>query len=241
MQALWLGQVDYMDAWRLQQELAALRATGCIADVLLLLEHPPTITLGRAASRAHLLASPDELAREGVAVIEVDRGGDITYHGPGQLVGYPILDLTVHRKDLHWYLREVEEALIHVVAEFGVVGRRFPPHTGVWVAERKIAAIGVKVSRWVTQHGFALNVCPDLCHFGWIIPCGIRDFGVTSLSRELRRQVNVSELLAPAAREFCHRFDASPTGIPDDILMEALSKKSREILAPALDSPIGPC
>ena len=185
-----LGQRDYVEVWELQRELAAQRLAGKIADTLLLLEHPPTITLGRSARPEHLLTPPSELARQGTAVVETDRGGDITYHGPGQLVGYPILNLREppHVPDLHAYLRRIEACLIDMLADFGVAADRFPGHTGVWVGcdtphPEKIAAIGVKVSRWITQHGFALNVCTDLAHFAHIVPCGIHDYGVTYLAR----------------------------------------------------------
>jgi lipoate-protein ligase B len=210
---LWLGQRDYQEVWDLQRELAAQRLAGAIPDTLLLLEHPPTLTFGRAADRAHLLASPDTLAREDVAVIESDRGGDITYHGPGQLVGYPIVNLqdAPHTPDLHAYLRNLEETLIRALAAFGIAADRFPGYTGVWVGRdtphpEKIAAIGVRASRWITMHGFALNVNPDLMHFDFIVPCGIADYGVTSLARLLRREVSVAETIPIIASAFAEVF-----------------------------------
>jgi len=177
-------------AW--QKELAAARKQGTMPDSLLLGEHPPVITLGRNADRENLRLSEEDLGRRGVELHETDRGGDVTYHGPGQLVGYPILDLTEHRKDVVWYVRTLEEVLIRAAGEFGVkatrrqapAGKR-PFYTGVWVGEEKLAAIGVHISRWVTTHGFAFNVTPDLSHFDLIVPCGIRDKGVTSLHRLL--------------------------------------------------------
>jgi lipoyl(octanoyl) transferase len=202
VQALWLGRIEYAAAWQLQRDLAAMRAEEQIGDVLLLLEHPPTITLGRGADAAHLLASEERLARLGVTVHAIDRGGDVTYHGPGQLVGYPIFHLANHGRDLHRFLRQIEEALIRALAELGVCGRRFPPHTGVWVGEEKIAAIGIKVSRWVSTHGFALNVAPDLSHFDLIVPCGIRDHGVTSLSAAAGRSFTLPEVIPPVTRAF---------------------------------------
>lgn len=176
-----LGQVSYAQAQDLQRQLATDRAAGRIPDTLVLLSHPPVITLGRAASRAHLLASGAELARRGVEVIETDRGGDITFHGPGQLVGYPIVDLTARGRDLHRYLRDVEGVLIRGLAGFRLAGERQPGCTGVWVGGGKVAAIGVRVARWVSSHGFALNVDTDLSYFDLIVPCGLAGRRVTSM------------------------------------------------------------
>lgn len=181
----WLGRLDYVEAWALQRALAAERRDRPTPDLLLLVEHPPTITIGRSGSERHLLAGAAELAAIGATVIAVDRGGDITYHGPGQLVAYPIIDLHSRGRDIHRYLRLLEEAVIRALADVGVAAGRLPPHTGVWVGEEKIAAIGVKVSRGVTLHGLALNIDPDLGHFDAIIPCGIYDKGVTSVARVL--------------------------------------------------------
>ena len=205
----WLGTVDYQAAWDLQKELAARRLAGEIGDTLLLLEHPPTLTLGRASHAEHLLATPEQLERLQMKVVDVDRGGDITYHGPGQIVGYPILNLREppHTPDLHRYLRHLEEVLIITLAQWGVTADRFPGYTGVWVgmdtpSPRKIAAIGVKSSRWITQHGFALNVCPDLSHFDLIVPCGIREYGVTSLSEHLGILISTTDVLPKVAAAF---------------------------------------
>jgi lipoyl(octanoyl) transferase len=176
----------YADALALQRAAARDRIDGTLAeDLLLLLEHPPVITLGRSANASHLLAPADVLAARGVEVFEVERGGDVTFHGPGQLVGYPIIDLGRHRQDLHWYLRQLEEALIRTLAEFGVAAERRPALTGVWTGGRKIASIGVHARNWVTWHGFALNVTTDLAWFDSIVPCGIPDVEMTSLQREL--------------------------------------------------------
>ena len=211
---VWLGTCDYGEAWALQQTLAAQRLAGTIPDTLLLLEHPPTITLGRGAPPQHLIASPERLAQEGVVVVETDRGGDITYHGPGQLVGYPIVNLLAppHRPDLHVYLRALEETLIRTLAAFGVAADRFPGYTGVWTgmgtpSPQKIAAIGIKTSRWITQHGFALNVNPDLSHFDLIVPCGIQGYGVTSLTRLLSRNITVADVLPAVQSAFAEVFD----------------------------------
>ena len=178
-----LGIVAYGDALDLQQSLVAKRKSGAIPDQLLLLEHPPVITLGVKArtDRSHILATADELATEGVEVFESGRGGDVTYHGPGQLVGYPILDLRPDRCDVHRYVRDLEEVLIRAVRRYGIESTRSAGLTGTWVGDRKIAAIGVRIARWVTSHGFALNVSTNLAHFGLIVPCGLSDKGVTSI------------------------------------------------------------
>jgi lipoyl(octanoyl) transferase len=197
IQLLSLGRIPYAEALEIQQRVVAARKQGLIGDTLLLLEHPPVLTLGRNASRANVLASDEWLASRGVELHEVNRGGDVTYHGPGQLVGYPIVDLRGEFPGKHGphlgpvdFVRMLEEVLIRACAEFGVMAKRIPKCTGVWtfgggeIREKKIAAIGVHVSQGVTSHGFALNVTPDLRDFDWIVPCGIRDRGVTSLELE---------------------------------------------------------
>ena len=182
-----LGRVEYGEALELQRTLVEARRSGKIGDTLLLLEHPPVITLGARSrgARTNVVASGDALQAAGVAVHETGRGGDVTYHGPGQLVGYPIFDLRPDRQDVHQYVRDLEEVLIRAIARFGVEGVRVPGLSGVWVGaegrEAKVAAIGVRISRWITSHGFALNVTTDLTHFQLIVPCGIADRGVTSL------------------------------------------------------------
>ena len=194
----WLGRIGYREAWQVQEELAALRARDAIPNTLLLLEHPPTITLGRRARPEHLLATAAELDALGIEVIESNRGGDVTYHGPGQLVGYAIVHLQQlpFIPDLRRYVGGLEQTLIETLTAFGIEAGRFAGYPGVWTPPpdanprsphptRKIAAIGVKVSRWITQHGFALNVAPDLSHFAHIVPCGIHDYGVTSMAAEL--------------------------------------------------------
>jgi lipoyl(octanoyl) transferase len=214
----WLGRIGYMQALELQRRLAESRLAGDIPDTLLLLEHPPTITLGRAAKPEHLLATPEELRRIGVELVETDRGGDITYHGPGQLIGYPILNLREPplQPDLHWYLRGIEQSLIRALATLGTAADRFPGNTGVWVgmgtdAPRKIAAIGIRCSRWIVHHGFALNVQPIMSHFDLIVPCGIHDYAVTSLSAELGRNVAVQEILPEVEAAFLTVFALSRT------------------------------
>jgi lipoate-protein ligase B len=183
-----LGPRGYEETLALQRTIAHARISGAIAeDVLLLVEHPPVVTLGRASKGQHLLASPALLAARGVELFEVDRGGDVTFHGPGQLVGYPIVDLKRHRQDLHWYLRQLEEVLIRGVAPFGIAAERKPGKTGVWTAggTRKLASIGVHARDWVTWHGFALNVTTDLSFFDLMVPCGIADVEMTSIAHEL--------------------------------------------------------
>jgi lipoyl(octanoyl) transferase len=188
-----LGTLPYAAALELQREVARRRISGEIdQDVLLLVEHPPVVTLGRTAKGANLIASPAYLASQGVELFDVERGGDITFHGPGQVVGYPIMDLKRHRRDLHWYLRQVEEALIQAVATFGLSGGRVEKYTGVWVDvaagnPRKLASIGVHARDWVTWHGFALNVNTELRYFDLIVPCGIGGVIMTSVARELEQ------------------------------------------------------
>lgn len=180
-----LGTVPYRAAWDLQRRLVAARHAGAIPDVLLLLEHPHTFTIGRRGSENEVLASPEHLESLGATVIEVDRGGLATYHGPGQLVGYPILDLRPRGREVHSYLRNLEEALINALQETGMAAQRIEQKTGVWVADRKIASIGVRFSRWISSHGFALNVTTDLSYFNHIVPCGMPAVTMTSVSQEL--------------------------------------------------------
>jgi lipoate-protein ligase B len=181
-----LGRVPYAEGLTLQRALRERRIAGQLdRDILLLLEHEPTVTLGRGTKEASLPCPPDELRRLGLTVAEVERGGDVTWHGPGQLVGYPILDLGEHRRDLHWYLRQVEEALLQALATLGIPAERRAGYTGVWTSGRKIASIGVHVRQWVTAHGFAINVTNDLGDFDLIVPCGISGVEMTSVAREL--------------------------------------------------------
>jgi lipoyl(octanoyl) transferase len=204
-----LGRVGYGDALELQKQLVEQRKTGEIPDQLLLLEHPPVITLGVKTrnDRSHVVATPETLEDEGVEVFESGRGGDVTYHGPGQLVGYPILDLRPDRCDVHRYVRDLEEVLIRAVAGFGIVSHRLPGLTGTWVGNEKLAAIGVRIARWVTSHGFALNVSTNLAHFGLIIPCGITDKGVTSMDILSPRPIAMNDVEAAVAKAFSVVFD----------------------------------
>jgi lipoyl(octanoyl) transferase len=209
-----LGTVPYAQALAYQREVARNRISGEVPeDVLLFVEHPPVVTLGRSAKEKHLLASPELLAARGVELFEVERGGDVTFHGPGQLVGYPIIDLKRHKQDLHWYLRQVEEALIRALATFGIIGDRSAGYTGVWTRgdgerpARKIASIGVHARDWVTWHGFALNVSTDLSYFDLMVPCGISDVTMTSVSRELGgRSVAMSDVERAVAAAFGEVF-----------------------------------
>ncbi len=203
-----LGVVPYGIAHETQRELVTVRQSGNISDQLLLLEHPPVITVGVSgrSHRDHVLASPAELRDLGIEVVNVPRGGDVTYHGPGQLVGYPIIDLKPDRCDVHRYVRDLEEVVIRTVAAFGVAAGRVAGFTGVWVGDDKLAAIGVRLSRWVTSHGFALNVASDLDQFRLIVPCGLPGRGVTSLERLTGSVPPRAEIEAVAADEFARIF-----------------------------------
>ena len=212
-----LGRVRYQDGLTLQAELVAERQAGRIGDTLLLLEHEPVFTLGRNAHRDHVLLPEEELRARGFDVFEVGRGGDVTYHGPGQVVGYPILDLSPDRRDVHRYVRDLEEVMIRVCADYGITAGRIAGLTGTWVGDDKIGAIGVRIARWVTSHGFALNVANDLTPFGLIVPCGIRERGVTSLEQVLGRRVDTPEVRSRLVARFSEVFDAvkpSPSGPP---------------------------
>ena len=219
-----LGRMDYAEALELQRAAARARITGAIPhDLLLLVEHEPVVTMGRTAKQQHLTAPAELLAARGVSLFEVERGGDVTYHGPGQLVGYPIVDLKRHRQDLHWYLRQVEEALIVAIGERGLSGERSAGYTGVWTRglsgsathpPRKVASIGVHARDWVTWHGFALNVTTELSYFDLIVPCGIPGVDMTSLSRELGEPVPMHEAEDAAARSFGRVFSLDPVEMP---------------------------
>lgn len=204
-----VGRVPYAEGVALQQDLVERRRNGTAPDTLLLLEHPHVITLGTSARAEHVLVDERERALRSIELFETGRGGDVTYHGPGQLVGYAILDLKPDRKDVHRYLRDLEEVLIRAVAEFGIDGRRVDGLTGVWAPGGKIAAIGVRVSSgWVTSHGFALNVSTDLGYFATIVPCGIPDRDVTSIVRETGRSVGLEAAMAAVERAFADVFGA---------------------------------
>jgi lipoate-protein ligase B len=194
LQYISLGQVSYQPALDIQQALRQERITGHRPDTLLLLEHSPVLTLGRRAREEDILVDTEALRSRGVDIVRIDRGGEVTYHGPGQLVGYLIFHLSITGGSIKRFVYLLEESLIRTLREFGIEADRNPLHRGVWIGQEKIAALGLSVSRQVTMHGFALNVHPDLSHFRWIIPCGIRDAGVTSMERVLKRSITAEEV-----------------------------------------------
>jgi len=224
--AAYLGLVDYQEAYRLQKKLLAQRIGGGIPDTLLLLQHPPVITVGRRGARDNILAGSELLSREGISVFETDRGGDVTYHGPGQLVGYPILDLRQHGMDVHRTVHLYEEVIIRLISRYGLAGSRVPEYPGVWVGREKICAIGLGISKWVSFHGFALNVNTNLSHFGYITPCGITGRGVTSMSRLLGGEVAEAGVVENVIDVFGRTFDLEMRHEefdPDFILQEVKS------------------
>jgi lipoate-protein ligase B len=201
-----LGRRPYGEVLELQRTVATERIAGTRPDTLILVEHDPVVTLGRSTKKDHLTATPELLKSRGVELFDIERGGDVTFHGPGQLVGYPIIDLSQHRQDLHWYLRELEQVLIDAIGQWGIVGRREPKYTGVWVDDRKIASIGVHARSWVTWHGFALNVSTDLSYFDLMVPCGIPDVQMTSMEKEIGRPVALEDVAEVVIRAFAGRF-----------------------------------
>jgi len=209
-----LGLLPYADALAIQRALVEERKANRVEDLLLFVEHPHVLTLGVRGDggRAHIVAALDRLAALRVDVHETGRGGDVTYHGPGQIVGYPILDLKPDRCDVHRYVRDLEEVLIRTASEYGVDASRVDGLTGVWVGREKLAAIGVRIARWVTSHGFAFNVTTDLSYFDLIVPCGIADRGVTSLERLLGRRVDREEVEEHIAAHFCTVFARERAG-----------------------------
>jgi lipoyl(octanoyl) transferase len=215
-----LGRTKYADAWELQRRVFDARRDGRLGDILLLTEHDHVYTVGKGGDMNHVLANSDELREKHVDLVAIDRGGDVTYHGPGQLVGYPILDLNLHYKDIHRYLRELEESLILALREFGVDADRAEGYTGVWVKNDKIAAIGIKVSRWTTMHGFALNVAPDLSFFDRIIPCGIFHKGITSMRDVLGQEIPLHQVAKAVVRNFAAVFNMTQESITPDKLFE---------------------
>jgi len=211
-----LGRVPYADALAMQRALVEDRKAGRVGDILLLVEHPHVLTLGVRGDggRAHILVDEGVLASRSIEVFETGRGGDVTYHGPGQIVGYPIIDLKPDRCDVHRYVRDLEEVLIRVAEDYGVTGTRVDGLTGVWVGREKLAAIGVRISRWVTSHGFALNVTTDLEYFSLIVPCGIADRGVTSLERVLGRGIERADVEQRIITHFAMVFDRAESTQP---------------------------
>ncbi len=232
-----LGLRSYAEALSFQRALAAARIAKRVAhDVLVLVEHPPVITTGRSTKAGNLLASSALLAARGVELFDVERGGDVTFHGPGQLVGYPIVDLTEHKQDLHWYLRQVEEALIRGVRGFGIDAERNPGKTGIWTNGRKLASIGVHARQWVTWHGFALNVTTDLSYFDLMVPCGLPGVDMTSVSRELLERASGTCLAPPpdlgdavrsaVVRSFAEVFERAPRAATLEVIQPLLEERT---------------
>src|SRR6266571_4754815 len=232
-----LGLIGYEESLALQQRLVAARKAGAIEDVLLLCEHPHVITLGRSGKRQNLLVSEQVLRQKGVEYFESSRGGDITYHGPGQMVGYPVLNLGAIRRDVVWYVRMLEEAMIRATAEFGITAERVAGKTGIWVksgdTEEKLAAIGVHISRWVTSHGFAYNVSTDLRYFDLIVPCGIADRKATSLEKLLGRSVEQVEVVPRIARHLGELFGLEMQEASKKELLERLEHAERSVAVSA--------
>ncbi|HEY4979920.1 MAG TPA: lipoyl(octanoyl) transferase LipB [Candidatus Acidoferrum sp.] len=237
-----LGLISFIDAYALQQRIASARKAGAIDDVLLLCQHPHVITLGRNGKRENLLASESVLRQKGVEFHATNRGGDITYHGPGQIVGYPILDLSRIKQDVHWYVRTLEEVMIRASADFGVIAYRIPGKTGIWVAatpaEEKLAAIGVHISRWVTSHGFAYNVSTDLRYFDLIVPCGIAERKATSLEKLLNRSVLLNEAAPRLIEHFSELFSLAPRQLSPAVLESFLSQSALPSPLPTESLPI---
>ena len=232
-----LGLIGYAEAYALQKRVEAARKAGAIEDVLLLCEHPHVITLGRSGKRENLLASEHVLKQKGVEFHASNRGGDITYHGPGQIVGYPIVDLGAIRRDVVWYVRTLEEAMIRATTEFGIAAERLAGKTGIWVragnTEEKLAAIGVHISRWVTSHGFAYNVSTDLRNFELIVPCGIADRKATSLEKLLGRNVEAREVAPRIAKHLGELLGLEMMDVSRRELLEKLEHAEQAVMVTA--------
>ena len=217
-----IGRSKYADAWELQKQIFSARLAQRIGDVLLLTEHDPVFTLGKGADENHLLANELELNEKKIDMFWIDRGGDVTFHGPGQIVGYPILDLNQHYLDIHRYLRELEEMIIRTLNDYGIDSGREKEFTGVWVKNEKIAALGVKVSKWITMHGFAFNVSTDLSFFDRIIPCGIFHKGVTSLQQVLGKTIEIADVHQYLVKHFSNIFAYEVKQISKEQLLSLL-------------------
>jgi lipoyl(octanoyl) transferase len=225
---VFLGSIEYSPALDLQKEICEAKKGGFGEDVLLLLEHPPTITLGRNGQWHHLLVSDEALAARGVRRFEADRGGDITFHGPGQLVGYPLMKLDGVERDVHSFMKNLEESLICLLGLYGIEAGREPKLTGVWTKEGKIGAMGVHISRWITRHGFALNVNTDLSYFDLIVPCGIKGKGVVSMQSIVNRPLDLREVAESYTREFGRCFARKVSSISGRELREKLQDHARK-------------
>ena len=224
-----LGLIEYGDAYHLQRKLLSERLGGQIADTLLLLEHPPTITVGKSGKLENILASQAQLAREGVSLVFIDRGGDVTYHGPGQIVGYPIFDLRERGRDAHQYLRSLEEALIRTLNDFSIKSSRDKNHAGVWVRDEEIAAIGLSIRKWITMHGFALNVNTDLARFSLINPCGFTNRKATSMAHLLGHKVPIEIVTERLLAHFAKVFDVH-LELGKDILVRSYNERKTPAL-----------
>ena len=212
-----LGLQPYRPVWKLQRELQRKRIEQQIPDTLIFVEHTPVYTIGKNGSDLHVIASSNFLQIHGIEVVQVDRGGDVTYHGPGQLVGYPIFDLHQHKQSISWYMRNLEEVFIGVLRKYNLQGERSEGYTGVWIKDEKITALGVRISHWVTMHGFAFNVNTNLSHFGGIIPCGIFQYGVTSLQKVLEHEIDMEEAKQFVVQAFQNVFNFSDVEAKTDI------------------------
>jgi len=232
-----LGLIAYAEAWELQKRVVAARKAGAIEDVLLFCEHPHVITLGRSGNRSNLLAGDNVLRQKGIEYFETSRGGDITYHGPGQVVGYPILNLGAIKRDVVWYVRMLEEVMIRATADFGFAAARETGKTGIWVGQaspaEKLGAIGVHISRWITSHGFAYNVATDLRYFDLIVPCGIGERKATSLEKLLGRCVNLHQVKPRLAAHFGDVFGLQMRAADGNELLNRLKEAERAVAVPA--------
>jgi lipoyl(octanoyl) transferase len=216
-----LETVPYEEAFELQKRLVKMRAQDTINDTLILLEHPPVLTVTRKATLKNILVSPEELEEKGISLCHTNRGGDITYHGPGQLVGYPIMNLKAHGKDLHGYVRNIEEIIIKLLKDYTITAHRDKNNPGVWVGEEKIAAVGIAVkSSWTTMHGFSFNINPDLSHYSLIVPCGISDKGVTSLARLLGKTISRKDVCEKLIQHYGEVFNLTTR----EITLEVIAK-----------------
>jgi len=228
-----LGRVDYSVSLEIQEKLVAARIKGSIPDILLLLEHPPTYTTGRLGHPKNLLVSEEELAREGLRLFRINRGGDITFHGPGQLVGYPILNLRDYGQDIHLYLRTLEKLLIETLKGWDIVGYQVPGLTGVWAGGKKIASIGVGVKRWVSFHGFALNVNTDLSYFQKINPCGLNAQEITSMAQITQQKITLEEVIQRIILSFEELLGLNCQRITPEILWELIGYDQKAGVAPS--------
>lgn len=223
-----LGTMEYGAAFELQKKLFDARRQGSVGDIVIFVEHPPCYTIGRHGGFDHILTSSEFLEAQGIKVYETDRGGDITYHGPGQIVCYPILDLKGFGRDVHRYAHLMEETLIRTLGTFGIKAGRHPDHPGVWVGTAKIAAEGIAIQHWVTMHGVSLNVCPNMMHFSFIIPCGISTMGVTSMAQLLGHDVDVNEVKQEMRKQFCQVFAIELQTVTLDQVMQLVEGVNHE-------------